>query len=50
VAALTGQTGEGITIANGTVSINLGPFIDVVKQRLVDRGFDLANRIPDINT
>ena len=49
VAALTGQTGEGITIANGTVSINLGPFIDVVKQRLVDRGFDLANRIPDIN-
>jgi hypothetical protein len=49
VAALTGQTGEGITIANGTVSINLGPFIEVVKQRLVDRGFDLANRIPDIN-
>jgi hypothetical protein len=49
VAALTGQTGEGITIANGTVSINLGPFIQVVKQRLVDRGFDLANRIPDIN-
>jgi hypothetical protein len=49
VAALTGQTGEGITIANNTVSINLGPFIEVVKQRLVDRGFDLANRIPDIN-
>jgi hypothetical protein len=49
VAALTGQTGEGITIANDTVSINLGPFIQDVKQRLVDRGFDLANRIPDIN-
>jgi hypothetical protein len=49
VAALTGQTGEGITIANDTVSINLGPFIQVVKQRLVDRGFDLASRIPDIN-
>jgi hypothetical protein len=49
VAALTGQTGEGITIENGTVSINLGPFIEVVKQRLVDRGFDLASRIPDIN-
>jgi hypothetical protein len=49
VAALTGQTGQGVTIANGTVSINLGPFIQVVKQRLVDRGFDLANRIPDIN-
>jgi hypothetical protein len=49
VAALTGQTGEGVTIANNTVSINLGPFIEVVKQRLVERGFDLANRIPDIN-
>jgi len=49
VAALTGQTGEGVTIANDTVSINLGPFIQVVKQRLVDRGFDLASRIPDIN-
>jgi hypothetical protein len=49
VAALSGQTGQGVTIANGTVSINLGPFIQVVKQRLVDRGFDLANRIPDIN-
>jgi len=49
VAALTGQTGEGITIANDTVSINLGPFIQVVKQRLVERGFDLASRIPDIN-
>ena len=49
VAAMTGQTGEGITIANDTVSINLGPFIQVVKQRLVDRGFELASRIPDIN-
>ena len=49
VAALTGQTGEGVTIANGTVSINLGPFIEVVKQRLVERGFDLAGRIPYIN-
>src|SRR4249919_404198 len=49
VAALTGQTGQGVTIANDTVSINLGPFIQVVKQRLVDRGFDLASRIPDVN-
>jgi hypothetical protein len=46
---LTGQTGEGITVANDTVSINLGPFIQVVKQRLIDRGFDLASRIPDVN-
>jgi hypothetical protein len=49
VATLTGQTGEGITIENDTVSINLGPFIQVVKQRLIDRGFELASRIPDVN-
>jgi hypothetical protein len=49
VAALTGQTGEGITIENDTVNINLGPFIQVVKQRLIDRGFELASRIPDVN-
>jgi len=49
VAALTGETSEGVTIANNTVSINLGPIIQEVKQRLVDRGFELASRIPDIN-
>jgi hypothetical protein len=49
VAALTGQTGEGVTIANDTVSINLGPFIQAVKQRLIENGFELASRIPDIN-
>ena len=42
VAALTGQTGEGVTIENDTVSINLGPLIQEVKQRLIDR--DLSSR------
>jgi hypothetical protein len=49
VATLTGETREGITIENDTVSINLGPFIAEVKQRLVDRGFELASRIPNVN-
>lgn len=49
VAALTGQTGEGITMESDTVSINLGPIIQEVKQRLIDRGFELASRIPDVN-
>jgi hypothetical protein len=49
VAALTGETREGITIENDTVSINLGPIIQEVKQRLIDRGFDLASRIPNVN-
>jgi hypothetical protein len=49
VAALTGENREGITIENDTVSINLGPIIQEVKQRLVDRGFGLASRIPNVN-
>jgi hypothetical protein len=49
VAALTGETREGVTIENDTVSINLGPIIQEVKQRLIDRGFDLASRIPNVN-
>jgi hypothetical protein len=49
VAAMTGQTREGVTIENDTVSINLGPIIQEVKQRLIDRGFELASRIPNVN-
>jgi hypothetical protein len=49
VAALTGETREGVTIENDTVTINLGPFIQEVKQRLIDRGFELASRIPNVN-
>ena len=49
VAALTGDTREGVTIENDTVSINLGPIIQEVKQRLIDRGFELASRIPNVN-
>jgi hypothetical protein len=49
VAALTGDTREGVTIENDTVSINLGPIIQEVKQRLIDRGFGLASRIPNVN-
>ena len=50
VTALTGEGGGGISIENDTVSINLGPFIQVVKQRLVESGFELASRIPEVNT
>ncbi|HEX5906127.1 MAG TPA: hypothetical protein VFY56_03850 [Propionibacteriaceae bacterium] len=49
VAAMTGETREGVTIENDTVSINLGPIIQEVKQRLIDRGFELASRIPNVN-
>ena len=49
VAVLTGQTGPATSIEDGTVSINIGPIIEEVKQRLVDSGFELASRIPVVD-
>src|SRR5512133_2399992 len=49
VAALTGEDGGAITVENDTVSVNLAAFIQVVKQRLVDGGFSVAARIPEVN-
>ena len=49
VAALTGEGGGAITVENDTVSLNLAPFIQTVKQRLVDAGFSLAARVPEVN-
>jgi hypothetical protein len=49
VKALTGQGGEAVTVENDTVSLNLAPFIATVKQRLVEEGFGLAERIPEVN-
>ena len=49
VKALSGQGGGAVTITNGQVTINLGPFINIVKQDLVARGFTLVNSLPPIN-
>lgn len=51
VAAVTGRTDRAaLDVArNGTISIQLGPIIDQVKQRLVQRGFGFASQIPEIN-
>src|SRR5208282_778102 len=46
VKALSGQGNSSISISNGQVVIGLGPFINIVKQDLVARGFTLANSIP----
>jgi hypothetical protein len=50
VGALTGSGGGAATIENGTVTVNLGPIVQQVKTRLVDRGFSLADRIPAVDT
>jgi hypothetical protein len=49
VKALTGEGGGAVTVANDTVSVNLAPFIETVKQRLVEAGFTLAARIPAVD-
>jgi hypothetical protein len=49
VAALTGEGGGSVTVENDTVSLNLAAFIQTVKARLVDAGFSVAARIPEVN-
>jgi hypothetical protein len=49
VKALTGQGDGAVTVEGDTVNLNLAPFIETVKQRLVDSGFGLAARIPEVN-
>jgi hypothetical protein len=48
VKALSGQGGS-ITVSNGKVTIDLAPFIAIVKQDLVKRGFTLVNSLPPIH-
>jgi hypothetical protein len=49
VKALTGEGGGAVTVEGDTVTLNLGPFIQTVKQRLVAQGFSLAERIPQVD-
>jgi hypothetical protein len=48
VAALTGR-GGALVISGTEVRLQLGPFLDTVKQRLVAEGFELAQRIPAVD-
>jgi hypothetical protein len=47
--ALSGQGGGAVKVSNGQVVIDLAPFINVVKQALVARGFTLINSLPPIH-
>jgi hypothetical protein len=48
VQALSGQ-GGAIAVSNGEVTIDLAPFIAIVKQNLAERGFTLVNSLPPIH-
>jgi hypothetical protein len=49
VKALSGQGNGAVTISNNQVVLNLGPFINVVKRDLANRGFTIITRLPNIN-
>ncbi len=49
VKALSGQSNGAVTISNNQVVLNLGPFINVVKRDLANRGLTIVNRLPHIN-
>jgi hypothetical protein len=48
VQALSGQGGS-VTVSNGQVTLDLAPFIAIVKQDLAQRGFTLVNSLPPIH-
>ncbi|MGO9728826.1 MAG: hypothetical protein ACLPN6_26375 [Streptosporangiaceae bacterium] len=49
VKALSGQGGGAIAVSNGQVTIDLAPFIAIIKQDLSARGFTLINSLPTIH-
>lgn len=48
--ALTGSGGGAIELTDNAVKIDLAPVIEQVKQRLVDEGLTIAEKIPEIHT
>jgi hypothetical protein len=48
VNALSGHTGA-MAVSNGEVTIDLAPFIAIVKQALAARGFSLINSLPTVH-
>jgi len=48
VATLSGQS-TALKVQGTSVSVQLAPFVNTVKQRLSDRGFGLAEQIPTVN-
>ncbi|MFD7295319.1 hypothetical protein ACFV9W_18715 [Streptomyces sp. NPDC059897] len=49
--ALTGSGGGSVKLEGGdTVTLDLGPVVEQVKQRLVDSGLTVAAKIPEVHT
>lgn len=48
VAVLLGESGGAVAVDNGAVSVNLAVLINTLKLQLVDAGFAIADRIPEV--
>ncbi|THV30843.1 hypothetical protein [Glycomyces paridis] len=49
VAILTGEQGRALAVQGQNLVLDLGPVVERVKDRMVDAGFDLAERIPAVS-
>lgn len=49
VKVMSGEGGGAITITNGQVTLNLGPFVKDVQTDLVNHGLTIANQLPTIS-
>jgi hypothetical protein len=49
VALLEGNEGGAVSAQDDAITLNLAPIIEQVKERLVAQGFELADRIPEID-
>ncbi len=50
VALVSGDPDGPLALADGRLQLQLAPFVDAVKQRLIANGFPLAERIPEVTT
>ena len=50
VALISGEEDGALALDDGKLQLQLGPFVDAVKQRLLTNGFPLAERIPPVTT
>lgn len=49
VALLTGDTSSGVVVSDNSVKIDVAAFVEAAKQRMLDEGFGIAERIPEIH-
>jgi hypothetical protein len=49
VKLLEGNQGGAVSAQNNQITLNIGPIVAAVQQRLVDRGFELAANIPEVD-